>query len=62
VCFTEREREREMLGFKRRGSVRASEKEIGEIADRIGGNSEGGRLFGLALFVSKEKERGRFLF
>jgi hypothetical protein len=57
-----REREREMLGFKRRGSVWASEKEIGEIADRIGGNSEGGRLFGLALFVSKEKERGRFLF
>lgn len=51
-----------MLGFKRRGSVRASEEDIGEIADRIGGNSEGGRLFGLALFVSKEKERGRFLF
>lgn len=43
MCFTEREREREMLGFKRRGSVRASEKEIGEIADRIGGNSEIGR-------------------
>lgn len=27
-----------------------------------GGNNEGGRLFGLALFVSKENERGRILF